>query len=102
MVMDRTMDAIGARKRVLSTAVGCAAGLILCAPAGAEIVWSVTFANAQNVGAWVPTMSSAVLAAGAEWSQYIKGDARLDIQVVIDPTISRSTGRSVTSDYLFH
>lgn len=93
--MDRARSAMG-------RAIGCAAVLTLSAPAGAEVVWSVTFANAQNIGSWVPSISAALLGAGAEWSRSIVSDARLDVQVVIDPTISRSTGRSVTSNYLFH
>ena len=93
--MDRARSAMG-------RAIGCAAVLTLSAPAGAEVVWSVTFANAQNIGSWVPSISAALLGAGAEWSRYLVSDARLDVQVVIDPTISRATGRSVTSNYLFH
>jgi hypothetical protein len=99
--MDRGVFAIGVRRFLAgSVAVGAVAGMQ--GSAGAEVLWRVSFADAQELGSLAPRVASSLLAAGADWSQYIGGDALLDIQVIIDSTISRVTGRSVTSDFLFH
>ncbi len=98
--MSRAVFAFGVR-RAPACAIGLACGLVLTPSAGAEVIWSVTFDQAQSIAPFVPSIASALLAAGAEWSRYIDGSARLDVQVVVDWSIPRSTGASVTTDYLF-
>lgn len=85
-------------------AIGAGLGALVClgSVASGEVIWSVSFQNPQSIGASAPAISAALLAAGAEWSQYIVGNARLDVQVIVDSTISRAAARSATSSYLFH
>ncbi len=70
------------------------------APAGA-IVYHVTFVDPYgSYSSYFPQMEAALLAAGADWATHLSGSASIEVEIVMDKTVSTANGTSVTSGFV--
>lgn len=80
---------------------------VICLCAGfavwteAAVTFNVTFddPNSTYASFYAPIQSN-LIAAGQDWSQYLEGQATLDIIVRFDPNTTRAGGRSATTVYV--
>jgi hypothetical protein len=75
--------------------------LVGCGSARAALLYNVSFADPSGLYSdYYADIHSSVVAAGAAWDTYILGDASLEVQIGFSDSISRVTGRSVTSAFV--
>lgn len=67
----------------------------------ATITYNISFADPSGpYSSYYPAIVSALHAAGAEWNFYLVGSGSLEIEVIIDPSVSTANGGSVTSGFV--
>ena len=90
--------------RTACALIGAGALLALAADADAAIQWTVTFDDASRVANSAQNdIVSNLLAAADTWSQYItEGSGSIDVLVRVGTTTATSSGRSITSSYLYN
>lgn len=88
----------------LQASVLLATGLCVTAlssHARAEITYTVTFDDPDQANKiWYDRITSHTLAAGADWSRYLDGNAVLDVVIKFDSSFARAGGRSVQSSFV--